>query len=95
MSGPFPRSWELGSKVDVEDPDRALCDLWDALERAAERGADWEETQPVINPLLDALSDAGYVEQWGHSDFGCIWAITPLGHRRLCELGRDAAEDPK
>jgi len=89
MSGPYPRSWDVGEPA-VCDPDEALCRLWDALEDNDEREADWDDAERVVNPLLDALIEPGYVETWGHSPTGCFWAITPAGHERLCELGRDA-----
>jgi hypothetical protein len=90
MSGSFPRSWSVGGPSAVRDPDDALGRLWDALEENAQRKVDWDETEPVINPLLDALTEAGYVITWGHSPSGCFWAITYEGHERLRALGRDA-----
>jgi DNA-binding PadR family transcriptional regulator len=90
MSGSFPRSWSVGGPSKVRDPDDALCRLWDALEDNADDEVDWDQAEPVINPLLDALTEAGYVETWGHSPTGCIWDITDTGHERLKALGRDA-----
>ncbi len=51
---------------------------------------DWDATEPVVNPLIDVLVEAGYVEAYGYSKTGCVWAITYDGHERLRELGRDA-----
>lgn len=69
----------------MEDPDDALCRVWDAL-----GGDTWDQVDARVNSLLDALIEAGYVEAWGHSDTGSFWAITTAGHERLEVLGRDA-----
>ena len=47
------------------------------------------QIEPELNKLLDALVAAGYVEEWGHSPTGSLWAITEAGHSRLAMLGRD------
>jgi hypothetical protein len=88
VSGPFPRSWGVGSRADVRDHDDALCRVWDALE--ADDADDWDRVEQTVNPLLDALIEVGYVEQWGHSPTGCFWAISLPGHERLRKRGRDA-----
>lgn len=85
MSGPFPRSWSIGGRVEVEDLDDALCLMWNAID-----GDDWDQVEREVNPLLDALIEAGYVEAWGHSETGSFWAITTAGHDRLTDLGKDA-----
>jgi hypothetical protein len=81
----YPRSWDVGSRAEVQDCDDALCRVWDALV-----GDTWDQVEREVNPLLDALIEAGYVEAWGHSDTGHFWAITNSGHDRLVALGRDA-----
>jgi len=60
------------------------------MEESAERMTDWDSVEPLVNPLLDVLVAAGFAEAWGHSDTGCIWALTYAGHERLRALGRDA-----
>ena len=85
MSGTCPRSWAVGNPKEIDDPDVALLRVWDALE-----SPDWDEVELVVNPLLDALQEEHYVDQWGRSDTGCLRAITEQGHRRLRALGRDA-----
>ncbi len=85
----YPRSWNVGGAATTVGADDALCRVWDALDKS-----EWIRIEGIVNPLIDALVDAGYAEQWGHSDSGCFWAITPAGHARLCALGRDAAEGP-
>ena len=82
MSGAFPRSWDVGGPAEALDADEALCRLWDALEESAENMTDWDTVEPVVNPLLDVLVEAGYVEASGHSDTGCICAITFAGHEK-------------
>ncbi len=62
----------------------AICRVWGALDS----GLDWDRIEEVVNPLLDGLVDAGYVEQWGQSSTGCFWAITESGHERLRTLGQ-------
>ncbi len=79
----------MGGPAKAVDPDDALCRLWDALDDGAENMTDWDAVEPLVNPLLDALVDAGYVEAWGHSETGCMWAINDEGHERLRALGRD------
>ena len=85
MSGPFPRSSAVGNRAEVQDRDDALCRVWDAID-----GDDWDQVEREVNPLLDALIEAGYVEAWGHSETGSFWAITTAGHERLRALGQDA-----
>ncbi len=80
----------MGGHAEALDADEALCRLWDALEESAENMTDWDTVEPVVNPLLDVLVEAGYVEAWGHSDTGCICAIKFEGHEQLRALGRDA-----
>jgi hypothetical protein len=81
----------VGGRAKAVGSDDALCRLWDALDDSAENITDWDAVELLVNPLLDVLVDAGYVEAWGHSDSGCIWAIKPEGHERLRALGRDDA----
>jgi hypothetical protein len=78
----------VGGPTEAADPDDALCRVWDALDGSVD--TDWPTVESVVNPLLDVLVEAGYVEAWGHSDTGCIWAIKYEGHERLRALGRDA-----
>lgn len=85
VSGPFPRSWAVGGRAEILDPDDALCRVWDVLD-----ADDFDRVEQTVNPLLDDLVEAGFVEQWGRSRTGCIWAISLQGHERLRELGRDA-----
>lgn len=85
MSGPYPRSWDVGAQGQVRDVDDAICRVSEAVRSAC----DWDRIEEIVNPRLDALADAGYVEQWGRSDTGCFWAITSAGHERLQALGRD------
>lgn len=89
MSEPFPRSWDGGSRAEVDDPDDALCRGWDVLE-ADDDDPDFDRVERAVNPLLDALVEAGYVEEWGRSRTGCFSAVSPAGHERLRERGRDA-----
>jgi len=90
MSGAYPRQWNVGGPAETVEPDDALCRVWDALEESAESMTDWDAVEPIVNPLLDVLVEAGYVEAWGHSDTGCAWEIKYEGHERLRALGRDA-----
>jgi len=69
----------------LQDRDDALRRVWEAID-----GEDWDQVEHEVNPLLDALTEAGYVEAWGHSETGSIWAITAAGHDRLRVLGLDA-----
>lgn len=73
----------------VEDPDEALSHVWDVLE-GEDEGQDFAAVEAEVNPLLDGLVTAGYVEQWGRSETGCLWRISADGHERLKKLGRDA-----
>lgn len=87
MSGPFPRSWSVGGRAEeVRDRDDALRRVWDAID-----GEDWDQVEREVNPLLDALIEAGYVEAWGNSETGSLWAITTAGHDRLRALGQGSA----
>jgi hypothetical protein len=86
MSGPYPRSWDAGTQADALDADEAICRVWDVLDS----DLTFDRVEEAVNPLLDALEDAGYVEQWGHSDTGCFWAITAAGHERLRTLAPDS-----
>jgi DNA-binding PadR family transcriptional regulator len=61
--------------------------VWEALE--ANDADDWDNVERQVNPLLYQLVDAGYVEEWGRSPTGSIWAISDAGHERLEALGRD------
>jgi hypothetical protein len=81
----------VGGPAEAAEPDDALCRVSDALDESAENMTGWDTVEPVVNPLLDVLVEAGYLEAWGHSDSGCIWAITYEGHERLRALGRQDA----
>lgn len=85
MSGPYPRSWDVGVRDATCGADEAICRVSDAVVS----DLDWDPIEEIVNPLLDTLVDAGYVEQWGHSGTGCFWGITDSGHDRLRALGRD------
>jgi hypothetical protein len=91
MSGAYPRQWKVGGPPANMDADTALCRLWDALGDCAENMTDWDAVEPIVNPLLDILVDAGYVEAWGHSPTGCASEIRFEGHERLRALGRHDA----
>jgi hypothetical protein len=89
MSGPYPRSWDVGAREDVDDIDGAICRIWNLLESDLE----WDRIEEIANPLLDALVEVGYVEQWGHSDTGCFWGIALAGEERVQALGHDNADE--
>jgi hypothetical protein len=40
----------------------------------------WDDIERELNNVFDALVTAGYVEEWGHSPTGFLWAISDAGH---------------
>jgi hypothetical protein len=85
VSGPFPRSWVVSGRAEVHDPDDALCRVWDALD--ADDANAWDRVEQIVNPLLDALVEAGYVEQWGGSRTGCFGVDTGRKPKTLTSPG--------
>jgi hypothetical protein len=69
----------------IENLDEALRHVEDLVTSEL----DWDQIEPELEKALDVLVGAGYVEEWGHSPTGSIWAITNAGHDRLAALGRD------
>jgi hypothetical protein len=84
MSGPYTRSRQR-SEDPVTDPDEALRRTWELLDSEK----DWDQIEAELEDVLDALVFAGYVEEWGHSPSGSLWAISDAGHERLAVLGLD------
>jgi hypothetical protein len=85
MSGTYPLTRDRTTQPVVRDPDEALRRAWDLLES----DMDWDDVERELNKVFDALVTAGYVEEWGQSPTGLLWAITDAGHNRLVTLSRD------
>jgi hypothetical protein len=88
VSGTFPRDREA-VEAPITDPDEALGRMVDLVESDKR----WDEIGPEVNNCVDALGDAGYVEEFGHSPTGSLWRISDAGHDRLAALGRTSARD--
>jgi hypothetical protein len=85
MSGTYPLTRDRTAQPVIRDPDEALCRARDLLES----NMDWNDVEHELNKVFDALVTAGYVEEWGQSPTGLLWAITDAGHSRLATLSRD------
>jgi hypothetical protein len=51
MSGPFPCSWDVGSRTDVHGPDDELCRVWDALDDAGDFDPGFSRSKIVCGSL--------------------------------------------